>query len=113
MRPMAAEIRILALVAALTAACAAPSSGQAQIHDLTEIPPPPMTDVAIDAAFQCPEALASDDQRRGALVGYFHWAQVRHPNWSVAEAVQFREALLVRHRCTASLRDLADYSKRN
>jgi hypothetical protein len=109
---MAAEIRILALVAALMAACAAPSLGQAQIHDLTEIPPPPMTDAAIDAAFQCPEALSSDDQRRGVLVGYFHWAQARHPNWSIADAVEFRENLLARHRCVASLRDLADYSKR-
>ena len=109
---MAAEIRILALVAALVAACAQPSLGQAQIHDLTEIPPPPMTDAAVDAAFQCPEALASDAERRATLVGYFHWAQVRHPNWSVADAVEFKRALLVRHQCEASLRDLAAYSKR-
>ena len=109
---MAAEIRILALVAALAAACASPSVGQAQIHDLTEIPPPPMTDAAVDAAFQCPEALASDAERRATLVGYFHWAQVRHPNWSVADAVEFKRVLLVRHQCDASLRDLAAYSKR-
>jgi hypothetical protein len=109
---MAAEIRILALVAALAAACAPPSLGKAQIHDLTEIPPPPMTDAAVDAAFQCPEALASDAERRATLVGYFHWAQVRHPNWSVADAVEFKRVLLVRHQCDASLRDLAAYSKR-
>jgi hypothetical protein len=109
---MAAEIRILALMVALMAACAAPSLGQAQIRDLTEIPPPPMTDAAVDAAFQCPEALASDAERRATLVGYFHWAQIRHPNWSVADAVEFKRALLVRHQCAASLRDLAAYSKR-
>jgi hypothetical protein len=109
---MAAKIASLALAAALMAACAAPSLGQAQIHDLTEIPPPPMTDAAVDAAFQCPEALASDAERRATLVGYFHWAQVRHPNWSVADAVEFKRALLVRHQCEASLRDLAAYSKR-
>ena len=109
---MAAKTASLALVTALTTLTAFAAPARAQIHDLTEIPPPPMTDAAVDAAFQCPEALASDAERRATLVGYFHWAQVRHPNWSVADAVEFKRALLVRHQCEASLRDLAAYSKR-
>ena len=100
----------LAMVTGLLA-LAAPA--RSQIHDLTEIPPPPMTDAAIVMQpFNRPEALASDAERRATLVGYFHWAQVRHPNWSVADAVEFKRVLLVRHQCDASLRDLAAYSKR-
>ena len=108
---MAAATGSLAAVAGLMVLFAQASPLRAQTHDLTDIPPPPLTDAAADAAFQCPEALADDDQRRQALVDYFHWAQARHPDWSVADAVEFRKRLLVRHQCAASLRDMADYAK--
>lgn len=74
--------------------------------------PPPLTDVAFETAFKCPEAMADDAGRRQALVDYFHWVQARHPDWSIANAVEFKKTLLVRHQCAASLRDLADYAKR-
>ena len=96
---------------AVLGALFAQSPARAQTHDLTEIPPPPLTDAALDTAFRCPESLAGDDERRQALVDYFHWAGARHPNWSVAAAVEFRKTLLVRHQCAVSLRDLADYAK--
>ena len=75
-------------------------------------PPPPLTDTAFDAAFRCPESLADDGHRRQALVDYFHWAQARHPNWSLADSVEFKKTLLVRHQCADSLRDLATFEKR-
>jgi hypothetical protein len=71
-----------------------------------------LTDAAFDASFRCPESLTDDAQRREALVDYFHWTQARHPDWSVADAIEFKKNLLVRHQCAASLRDLADYAKR-
>lgn len=74
--------------------------------------PPPAADNVFDAAFQCPETLPGDAARRQALVDYFHWSQARHPDWSVAEAVEFKKTLLVRHHCADSLRDLAVYTKR-
>ncbi len=77
-----------------------------------EVVPPPLSDTAFDAAFQCPEFLSDDAQRRAALVDYFHWTQARHPDWSIADAIEFKKTLLVRHQCAASLRDLADYAKR-
>ena len=73
--------------------------------------PPPAVDEAFDAAFQCPETLSGDAARRQALVDYFHWSQARHPDWSVAEAVEFKKTLLVRHHCADSLRDMAVYTK--
>src|SRR5277367_4637297 len=99
-RPMAAGIQILALIMSLAAS-------SASLAD-----PPPLTDAAFEAAFQCPEAMASDADRRQALVDYFHWTQARHPDWSIADAIEFKKNLLVRHQCAASLRDLADYAKR-
>jgi len=112
---MAAGIQILALIASLLASSAtlAPDQDRASapMPPLGD-PPPPLTDTAFDAAFQCPEFLADDAQRRAALVDYFHWTQARHPDWSVADAIEFKKSLLVRHQCAASLRDLADYAKR-
>ncbi|HEX4183367.1 MAG TPA: hypothetical protein VHY34_08915 [Caulobacteraceae bacterium] len=74
-------------------------------------PSPPLTDAAFDQSFQCPEVLADDKARRIALVDYFHWASARHPDWSVAQAVEFKKQLLIHHQCATSLRDLADYAK--
>ena len=108
---MAAGTASLAAAAGLLVLFAQASPVRAQIHDLTEVPPPPLTDDAADTAFQCPESLPGEDQRRQALIDYFHWAEVRHPDWSVADAVEFKKRLLVRHRCTVSLRDMADYAK--
>ena len=107
---MAAGTWSLAIVAVL-GALFVQSPTRAQTHDLTDIPPPPPTDAALDTSFRCPESLADDEARRQALVDYFHWAEARHPNWSVADAVEFRKTLLVRHQCAVSLRDLADYAK--
>jgi hypothetical protein len=110
---MAAGTRSLAVVVVLTVLSAQASPGRARISQLTEIPPPPAaTDSAFDAAFQCPESLAGDAQRLRALVDYFHWVQARHPDWSVADAVEYKKDLLVRHQCAASLRDLDDFSAR-
>jgi hypothetical protein len=75
-------------------------------------PPPPLSDAAFDAAYLCPETLDSDAARRQAMVVFFHWAQARHPDWSLADSVEFKKSLLIRHQCTQSLRDLADYAKR-
>jgi hypothetical protein len=88
------------------------SPGRAQIDQPPEVHAAPATDAAVDAAFQCPESLAGDAQRLRALVDYFHWVQARHPDWSVADAVEYKKDLLVRHQCTASLRDLDDYAAR-
>jgi hypothetical protein len=105
----AMSVGLIALLAAGPPAWSqAPTPIPAPLGD----PPPPLSDAAFDAAFQCPEALADERERRAALVGYFVWAETRHPDWSVAGAIEFRKTLLVHHQCAASLRDLADYAKR-
>ena len=71
-----------------------------------------VSDQDFDARFQCPETLTDDDMRRSALVGFFHWAAARHPDWSIADTVEFRKAMLERHSCTATLKAIADYTKR-
>jgi len=106
---MAIGTRGLAIALVLALLTLAPSA-RAQVQTPADAAPP-LTDAALDAAFRCPEALAGDDQRRQALVDYFHWVQARHPDWSVADAIEFKKALMIRHQCTASLRDLADYAK--
>lgn len=100
---IAGLISLLAVASALAQAPIPPPQGG---------PPAPRSDAEIDAAFQCPEALADDKARRQALVDYFHWTQGLHPNWSVAQVVEFKKTLLIRHRCADSLRDMADYAKR-
>lgn len=111
---MAAGIRSVAAGLIVLLALASPGLSQTppQIPAPLGDPPPPMTDAALDTAFQCPESLGSDAERRQAMVVYFHWVQAAHPDWSVADAVEFKKTLLVRHSCEASLRDLADYTKR-
>ena len=73
---------------------------------------PPLTDPAFDQAFVCPEDLPGEAARRQAMVVFFHWAEAAHPDWSLADTVEFKKTLLIRHHCEASLRDLADYAKR-
>jgi hypothetical protein len=111
---MAAGIRIGAVVASVLATSILVWPGYAQAptpNPVSQESPPPLTDAALDAAFQCPEILANEDLRRQALLDYFHWAQIRHPNWSRADTVEFKKKLLIRHQCADSLRDLADYAK--
>lgn len=112
---MAVRITATALIAGLiglwaVAPCAAQPTAPtpAPLGD----PPPPLTDAAFDAAYQCPEALAGDAQRQKAMVEYYHWVYAAHPDWSTADAVEYRKTLLTRHQCAASLRDLATYTKR-
>jgi hypothetical protein len=108
---MSAGFRIAsALIGAMVLGAEGP--GSAPVPPPLGDPPPPLSDAAFDAAFICPEALVSDDARRQAMVVYFHWAQARHPDWSIADAVEYKKTLLIRHQCTQSLRDLADYAKR-
>jgi hypothetical protein len=110
---MMARTHAAAVIAGLTALLAAVSAfAQESVTPPPGDPPAPRGDAEIDAAFQCPETLASDKDRRLALVDYFHWIQRLHPDWSVAKAVEFKKALLIRHQCADSLRDLADYSAR-
>jgi len=110
---MTTGIQSLAAIMGALALATTPWPGKAEvIRPPLGDPPPPLTDSAFDAAFRCPESFTDDAERRAALVDYFHWTQARHPDWSIAAAVEFKKTLLVRHQCTASLRDLADYAKR-
>jgi hypothetical protein len=110
---MTARTHAAAMIVGLTALLAAASAlAQAPVAPPLGDQPAPRSDAELDAAFQCPETLASDKDRRLALVDYFHWIQHLHPDWSVAKAVEFKKTLLVHHQCADSLRDLADYSAR-
>jgi hypothetical protein len=110
----AALIGLVALPVMALPVMARPFEGPARAADPPPLgdPPPLLDDAAYDTMFVCPESLPSDEARRQAMVAFFHWAQARHPDWSLAETVEFKKTLLVRHDCAASLRDLADYAKR-
>jgi hypothetical protein len=110
---MTARTKAAVAIAGLISLMAAASAlAQAPIPSSLGDPLAPRSDAEIDAAFQCPEALSDDKARRQALVDYFHSVQRLHPDWSVAQTVEFKKTLLVHHRCADSLRDLADYAKR-
>jgi hypothetical protein len=110
---MTARTHTAAMIAGLIALLAAVSAyAQTPVAVPLGDPPALRSDAEVDAAFRCPETLASDNDRRLALVDYFHTIQRLHPDWSVAKAVEFKKTLLVRHQCADSLRDLADYSAR-
>jgi hypothetical protein len=109
-RSITVKIRTV-LILAVLAVSSAGRTAPAQVPLASQAPQPPQTDEVYDQSFQCPEALPDDKARRTALVDYFHWASARHPDWSVAQAVEFKKQLLVRHQCATSLRDLADYAK--
>jgi hypothetical protein len=108
-RSITVKIRIVLILAGL-AVVSAGRTAPAQVPQAAA-QEPPQTDEVYDQSFQCPEALPDDKSRRTALVDYFHWASARHPDWSLAQAVEFKKQLLVHHQCATSLRDLADYAK--
>jgi hypothetical protein len=64
------------------------------------------SDEQYDAAFRCPESFGSDEERRQALMDYMNWALARHPHWTVKQVLDYRYDLLVRHRCTETLRNI-------
>jgi hypothetical protein len=63
-------------------------------------------DPAFDSRFQCPGALASDDDRIDEYQRYLAWSRVRHPDWSFKKRMDVRYGLLRRHGCAATLRNI-------
>jgi hypothetical protein len=63
-------------------------------------------DAAFDAQFQCPESLASDDDRIDENQRYLAWSRIRHPDWNFKKRMDVRYGLLRRHACAATLRNV-------
>jgi len=63
-------------------------------------------DQAFDSQFQCPESLASDDERIDEYQRYLVWSRIRHPDWSFKKRMDVRYGLLHRHGCAATLRNV-------
>ncbi len=92
---------MLVAMIALPRPAAAQASGQA-----TEQITAPVSDTELDARFQCPESLASDDERAQAVDAYFDWVQAQHGDWTVGQAIRFRMDLLTGHHCAKTLQNI-------
>lgn len=97
-----AAIFAAVLVAAATAAHAT-ALGDADRGDIDTIILADIDDAAFDAQFQCPETLATADDREEAFERYTAWARLRHPDWSFQQRLEVRTGLLRRHACAATL----------
>jgi hypothetical protein len=67
-----------------------------------------LNDAQFNSQFRCPETIGDADERSAAVAGFVHWAKKQHPEWSVIELVQARIALLERHRCDETLKQIRD-----
>ena len=99
-RAMRAGLVFAALVvaptfAAIAAEQPADTSGLAAIDDQM-----------FDSQFQCPESLASDDDRIDEYQRYLVWSRIRHPDWNFKKRMDVRYGLLRRHGCAATLRNV-------
>lgn len=75
--------------------------------------PKALSDSAISAQFRCPESFATPDSAQRATLEFVRWAQNRQPAMTIAEFVEFRYGLLVKHNCTETLRNLRRNSGRD
>jgi hypothetical protein len=60
----------------------------------------------IDKAFVCPEDLPDDPAREAALRGFFAAVGAAAPTMSVDDLIRFRLALLEKHHCAQTLRNI-------
>lgn len=63
----------------------------------------PLSDTGYTQSFQCPESLATPEERIDAVSAFVTWAQRAHPDWTLAEFTSYRMQLLVEHQCEATL----------
>jgi hypothetical protein len=107
-------MRLVALsIAAFALATAAHASplGDADRGDIDIVILADMDDAAFDAQFQCPETLATADDREEEFGRYTAWAHLRHPEWSFQKRLDARAALLHRHACAATLAKVTSSSQ--
>lgn len=57
----------------------------------------------VNATFQCPAALASDEARGAELKAFLEWMHSQHPDWSMPKVTGFRLYLLEERRCEKTL----------
>lgn len=102
-----AALTIAALTLAVTAAHASPL-GDADKGEIDTVILGDMDDQSFDGQFQCPEALATPDEREDEFSRFTTWAHLRHPDWSFRQRLDARLALLRRHNCAATLAKVTD-----
>ncbi len=100
---MRAVFVLLALVIACSPICAAAADGASIDTAILA----DTDDASFDAAFQCPETLATPDDRESELQRYLAWAASRHPDWTFRKRLDVRYGLLRRHGCAATLARVA------
>jgi hypothetical protein len=65
-----------------------------------------ITDHQFDQGFRCPESFGSQQEQLLAITDYVNWASARHPDWDQRQILEYRYALLVRHNCAETLRNI-------
>jgi hypothetical protein len=66
-----------------------------------------MDDASFDAQFECPETLATADEREEAFERYTTWTTLRHPDWNFRKRLDVRGGLLRRHACATTLANVS------
>jgi len=61
--------------------------------------------------FQCPENLATEQDKKNALQAFLTWAQKKYPDLTVDKVVKLRTKLLKEHHCNKTLANIQDFSK--
>jgi hypothetical protein len=72
-----------------------------------DVAPPDQGDVAFDAQFVCPDAIADRDARIDEFQRYMDWTRDHHPDWDLRKRLDVRYGLLRRHACAVTLAHLA------
>jgi len=91
-------LAVIAVVSVQASAAAEQSSDPAVLAAID--------DQTFDAQFQCPETLASDDERIDEYQRYLVWSRLRHADWNFKKRMDVRYGLLRRHGCAATLRNV-------
>lgn len=63
-------------------------------------------------SFVCPEALPNDARREQETKRFLDWVAAVHPNWTPADMVEHRMALLVAHGCHQTLQSIQQAGQR-
>jgi hypothetical protein len=57
----------------------------------------------VNATFQCPEVLASDEARAAELKAFLEWMRGQRPDWSMPKVTGYRLYLLEERHCDKTL----------
>jgi hypothetical protein len=99
----------LAILVMLTTAAFCASDAQIERAVKRKQAPDHRTAAQFDAGFVCPEILGYDSQAYAdAMASELNWYVTRNKNVTIAQWVDWRMKLLIRHNCTETVRHIQE-----